>query len=161
MRTQTANKNSFAMWTKQRAAFHTCVSAYSSRKASPARCKHVLLGHAHPPVPVKEYHSMKEYEEVEVVHDRPLYIVWPDVLSAVGKTSYGIGWGSSNRIKSSLFSYLFICICSAKSALAQSIKYKSYSKNNQQPHHSITSKMCFSTPHYGHPFLYTVLPGSG
>jgi hypothetical protein len=38
-------------------------------------------------VPVKEYHSMKEYGEVEVVHDRPMYIVGPDVLRAVEEIS--------------------------------------------------------------------------
>ena len=43
---------------------------------------------------------------VSVVYDHPMYTIRPDVLSMVGETGYG--WGSSNQIKSPLFSYLFI-----------------------------------------------------
>jgi len=52
-----------------------------------------------------------------VVHDCPVYLVFPDILSMVGETSYGIrvGFIESNIVFTVflfiyLFIYLFICI---------------------------------------------------
>ena len=44
------------------------------------------------------------------VHDRPIYIVYPDVLSKVGETSYGIRVGFFESYKVLTIFYLFICI---------------------------------------------------
>jgi len=45
------------------------------------------------------------------VHDHPLHLEWPDVLSTVGETSYGIrvGFIESDKVFTSfLFIYLFV-----------------------------------------------------
>jgi len=55
-------------------------------------------------------HSLKYV--VSNVHDHPLYLVCPDVLCAVGETSYGIWvWLIESHIVFTfcLFIYLFVC----------------------------------------------------
>ena len=47
---------------------------------------------------------------LHTVHDHPLYLVCPGLLSAVGETSYGIRVGFIGPTQSSLFVYVFICI---------------------------------------------------
>jgi hypothetical protein len=54
---------------------------------------------------------MKDYGEVDVVHDRPMYIVCPDMLSTVRKTFEGVrvGFIESDKVLTIfLFIYLFV-----------------------------------------------------
>jgi len=72
---------------------------------------------------------------VRVIHDHPVYLICPDLLIAVGETSYRIQVGF---IWSTVFTIcLCICILGVKSTLIQLCTQKSYSHNRQgNIHHS-------------------------
>ena len=70
------------------------------------------------------------------VHDLPLYLICPDVLSLVGELLSGYGCGSSNRMKSSLLSYLFMYLYlrfKVYFCLFNQLKNHILTKKKQQP----------------------------
>jgi hypothetical protein len=64
------------------------------------------------------------FEMEHPVHDRPMYLVCPDLLRAEGESSYGIpvGFIGSTHSVHYLFMYLFICIWGVKSTCVYLIK---------------------------------------
>jgi hypothetical protein len=70
---------------------------------------------------------------VRVTHDHPLYLICPDLLAAVGETSYRIQLGFIGSTCSlHHFVYVFICILGVKSTPIQLCAQKSYSHDRKE-----------------------------
>ena len=89
----------------------------------------------------------------------PYVHIFPDVLSMVGDTSWGIRVGF---IKTDKFVtiFLFICIWGVKSVV-QLIKYKFIFEQKEKINHHLTPELvtcCFRWPRYAPPRSHRLLP---
>jgi hypothetical protein len=67
--------------------------------------------------------------EIHIVHTHPVYLICPDLFSAVSETSCGIWqW----FIQSHIIFTICLCIWGVKSNLIQLSKQKSYSQNRKE-----------------------------
>jgi len=92
-------------------------------------------------IPCAPVGSMILLERTLYVHDRPVYIVWSEVLSTVGEACKGIRVGFINRINSSQNSYFFVS--GVKNLLLSSLSniYHVIIKKNQPSLHYRTSNL--------------------
>jgi len=59
-------------------------------------------------LPHSQMPAICPYSVQLTAHNHPMYLVYPEMLSTVGEFLKGYGRGSWFRMKSSLFSYVFI-----------------------------------------------------